>query len=102
VDDTVVKAIANSVKNLRKLSLRFLNEITGDSVALALENLKLLEGVDISGCFKVNLDALMGKFKDNRSLKCLLLEYLFIQPYHIYQLKHSNLETLSLFCKSPS
>lgn len=100
IDDVVVKSVAMNVRNLKKLCLRFLGEITGESVALALENLKLLEGVDISGCFKVNLDTLMSKFRDNRSLRCLLLEYLFTQPYHLYHLKHSNLETLSLFCKS--
>jgi hypothetical protein len=74
----VIKTVSQNVKNLKKLSLRFLNEITGESVAFALENLKFLEGVDLSGCFKINLDALMGKFKDNKQLKCLLLEYLFI------------------------
>lgn len=40
IDDVVVKQIAFHVRGLKKLSLRFLSEITAESVSLALENLK--------------------------------------------------------------
>lgn len=65
VDDSVIKAIALSLRNLKKLCLRFLALLTSESICLALENLKNLEGLDISGCFAVNLDVAMIKLRGN-------------------------------------
>lgn len=100
IDDSVVKSIALNLRNLKKLTLRFLNEISADSIVAVIEHQKFLEGLDISGCFKVNLDAILVKMRGNRSLKCLLLEYLFIQSYQLSHLRFTHLRTLSLFCKT--
>ena len=54
IDDVVIKAIANKMRSLKKISLRFLNEITSDSIVMILDQQKMLEGLDISGCFKVS------------------------------------------------
>ena len=43
-----------------------------------MENLRLLEGLDLSGCFGINLDLPMHKLKGNQSLSTLLLEYLLV------------------------
>ena len=99
IDDVVIKAIATKMRSLKKISLRFLNEITSDSIVMILDQQKMLEGLDISGCFKVNLDSTMVKLRDNKHLRCLLLEYLFIQPQQLYHLKATNIQTISLFCK---
>lgn len=98
LDDTVIKAVAGEMRNLKKLCLRFLNLITHDSVNLVLEHLKLLEGLDLSGCFGVNLDLPMYKLREHQHLSTLLLEYLFVLPTHLYQLKLSRIHTVSLFC----
>lgn len=98
IDDSVIKIVAVQFRNLKKLSLRFLNEITSESVSLVLEHQKLLEGLDLSGCFKINLDTLMIKFRDNKQLTCVLLEYLFLQPYHLSHLRYTRIHTLSTFC----
>jgi hypothetical protein len=102
IDDTVVKAVAVNLRGLRKLCLRFLNLLTAESILCVLEHLKQLEGLDISGCFAISLDGIMTRFRDNTKLRCLLLEYLFVNPYHLYHLKSTRLQTLSLFCKSLS
>ena len=87
------------LRNLKKLCLRFLTLITAASISKVLEQSKL-EGLDISGCFNVNLDMTMMKMKTNQtSLKCLLLEYLLIQPFHLSHIRSSKISTLSLFCK---
>jgi hypothetical protein len=56
IDDSVVKVIAHDIRTLKKLCLRFLTKLTSDSMTLVIDNLKLLEGLDISGCFGINLD----------------------------------------------
>jgi hypothetical protein len=66
---------------------------------MILDNLKLLEGLDLSGCFGVNLELPMLKLRDNQKLSTLLLEYLFVQPGHLYFLKLTKVHTISLFCK---
>jgi len=100
VDDTVIKTIAVELRNLKKLCLRFLSLITHESVNYIMDNLKLLEGLDLSGCFGINLELPMIKLRDNQKLSCLLLEYLFVLPSHLYYLKCTKIHTLSLFCKS--
>ena len=72
------------MRNLKKLCLRFLNLITQESVNMVLDHLKLLEGLDLSGCFGVNLDLPMYKLRDHQHLSTLLLEYLFVLPTHLY------------------
>ncbi len=69
------------MRNLKKLCIRFLNLVTAEGVGMVVDNLKMLEGLDISGCFTVNLDQVMSKVRGNTNLKMLLIEYLFIQPH---------------------
>lgn len=64
IDDTVLNVIAIELRNLKKLCLRFLTLITATSVGKVLEYSKL-EGLDISGCFNVNLDLVLIKMKTN-------------------------------------
>ncbi len=100
IDDTVVNVIALELRNLKKLCLRFLSQVTALSISKVLE-FSNLEGLDLSGCFNVNLDLVLVKLKNNNaSLKCLLLEYLMVQPFHLYHLRSSKIQTLSLFCKA--
>lgn len=64
IDDTVVNVIALELRNLKKLCLRFLALLTANSIAKILEFSKL-EGLDLSGCFNVNLDLALVKLKKN-------------------------------------
>ena len=64
IDDSVLNVIAMELRNLKKLCLRFLTLITAASISKVLEQSKL-EGLDISGCFNVNLDFAMIKMKTN-------------------------------------
>lgn len=65
------------------------------------ENLKTLEGLDISGCFSVDLSCLI-KLRYNKTLKCLLLEYLLVRSEQLKHLTEAGINTLSVFCKSKS
>jgi len=58
IDDKVVLALCSEMKLIKNLSLRFLNLLTGDSLKGVLENFKGLEGLDISGCFGMDLGCL--------------------------------------------
>ena len=60
----MLNAIALELRNLKKLCLRFLTLITAASIGKVLEYTKL-EGLDLSGCFNVNLDLVMMKMKSN-------------------------------------
>jgi hypothetical protein len=82
---------------MRNLSLRFLNLLTGEALKVILD-LKFLEGLDISGCFGIDLGTL-SRLRGNIILKCLLLEYLLVRCDHIRNLADSKVHTLSLFCK---
>ena len=75
--------------------------ITHESISKVVDNLKLLEGLDLSGCFGINLELPMIKLRDNPKLTCLLLEYLLVMPSHMYHLRYTKVHTLSLFCKCP-
>jgi hypothetical protein len=61
-----------------------------------LDNLKGLEGLDISGCFSIDLGCLT-KLKGNQILRCLLLEYLLLKPDHLKPLQDTQIGTLSVF-----
>jgi hypothetical protein len=74
----VVKIVAVELKSLRSLCLRFLSLVTASSLTVAFDNLKFLEGLDISGCFNINMDLVLLKMRENHSLKKLLIEYLLI------------------------
>lgn len=84
--------------NLKSLSLRFLNQITGESLKAIIDNMKGLEGLDLSGCMNVDL-APLTKLRNNTSLKGMLLEFLNIKSEHIKALKETQITTLSIFCK---
>jgi hypothetical protein len=99
IDDSVITTVACEIRNLKKLCLRFLNLITHESIIKVVDNLKLLEGLDLSGCFGINLELPMIKLRDNPKLTCLLLEYLLVMPSHMYHLRYTKVHTLSLFCK---
>lgn len=55
IDDSVVSAVATELPQLRNIGLRFLNNITKDSITKILDNMRGLEGLDISGCFSIDL-----------------------------------------------
>ncbi len=86
IDDTTVTTLCVELPQLKNISLRFLNLITGESLKAVLENLKGLEGLDISGCFSIDLGCLT-KLKGNQVLKCLLLEYLLLKSDHLRPLQ---------------
>jgi hypothetical protein len=78
------------------LSIRFLNLLTSESLIHIITNLKNLSGLDIAGCFSMDLQAL-SKCRSNTSLKCLILDYLPVKQEHILFLSETQIETLSLF-----
>lgn len=57
-----------------------------------------MEGLDVSGCFAMDLGGLV-KLRGNTVLKCLLLEYLLIKSDHLKPLTETKITTLSVFCK---
>ena len=100
IDDStiiqIMKALPNKLKNL---SLRFCNLLTGEALKAILDYQPNLEGLDISGCFGMDLGALV-KLRGNAVLKCLLLEYLPLKSDHLRHLVDSRISTLSVFCKT--
>lgn len=83
IDDGTLITLAKTLpKQIRNLGLRFLDMVTGDSLKAILENLIHLEGLDISGCFGMDLSALC-RLRGNCTMKCLLLEYLMLTSEHI-------------------
>ena len=92
-----MKALPNQLKNL---SLRFCNLLTGEALKTILEYQPNLEGLDISGCFGMDLGNLL-KLRGNTVLKCLLLEFLPLKSEHLKHLVDSRLTTLSIYCKTP-
>lgn len=83
---------------MKNIGLRFLNNITKEPIIKILENMRGLEGLDISGCFSIDLQCL-SKLRGNRTLKCLLLEFLLVKSEHLKNLVDTNVHTLSIFCK---
>lgn len=51
---------------LKSLSLRVVNNLTEKGLILALKNLLYLEGLDISGCMKVDLAPLLYALAYNK------------------------------------
>jgi hypothetical protein len=98
IDDSTVVALCTKLPQLKNVSLRFLNLLTGESLKACLEHLKNLEGLDISGCFQMDL-AHLNKLRSNKVLKCLLLEYLLMKSDNLKPLQDSSISTLSVFCK---
>ena len=98
VNDAAIRSLAIAVPNLKNLSLRFLGELTGEGLKSVLEHQKGLEGLDLSGCFAIDLSAL-NKLRGNTTLRCLLLEYLQVNTDNIKSLQDSKITTLSVFCK---
>ena len=86
------------MKHIKNLSLRFLNLLTSETLKAIFENFKGLEGLDISGCFGMDLNGL-SKLRGNNNLKCLLLEYLILKTENLKHLLDSKVSTLSVFCK---
>jgi hypothetical protein len=82
IDDKVVLALCSEMKLIKNLSLRFLNLLSGESLKAVVENFKEIEGLDISGCFGMDLGCLQ-KLRGNNTLKCLLLEYLPLKTEHL-------------------
>lgn len=95
-DATLIELSLILPKRIRNLSLRFLDKLTGDSLKAILENLIFLEGLDISGCFGLDLSVLC-KLRGNTALKCLLLEYLLLKSDHLKHLQDTRVSTLSMF-----
>eukprot|EP00347_Sterkiella_histriomuscorum_P022700 403337486 len=96
IDDSVISSLSIELPQLKNIGLRFLNNITKDSLIKVLDNMRSLEGLDISGCFSIDLQCLT-KLRGNRQLKCLLLEYLMVKSEHIKNLIDTNINTLSIF-----
>jgi hypothetical protein len=92
----IIKALPNQFKNI---SLRFCSLLTGETLKAILEYQPNMEGLDISGCFAMDLSALV-KIRGNTVLKCLLLEYLPLKSEHLRHLVDSRISTLSVFCKN--
>lgn len=86
-----------ALPKLKNLSLRFLSALTGESLKAILDNQRALEGLDISGCFGMDLGCLT-KLRGNSVLRCILLEYLLIKSDNIKALHESKITTLSVFC----
>jgi len=90
VDDSVILALCGAeLKQMKNFSLRFLNLLTSESLKAIFETFKGLEGLDISGCFGMDLQSL-SKLRGNTTLKCLLLEYLLIKSDHLKTLQDSS------------
>jgi len=96
VNDAVVIKAATELPSLKNIGLRFLSLLTGESIRQIFDSCKNLEGLDISGCFSVDLNCLI-KLRGNSKMKCLLLEYLMVKSEHLRHLEDSAVSTLSIF-----
>lgn len=97
IQDFVIISTVIELTNLKNLSLRFLTLLTGEAFRAIMKNLKSLQGLDISGCFGIDLSAL-SVLRSNRTLKSLILEYLQVKSDQLKHLTHSQITTISLFC----
>jgi len=96
IDDKVAVTLCSELPQLKNISLRFCNLLTGETLRAITDNLKDLEGLDVSGCFAMDLSGLL-RLRGNSVLKCLLLEYLVIKSEHLRPLKDTQISTLSVF-----
>ena len=90
-----MKALPNQLKNV---SLRFCSLLTVETLKAICDYQPNLEGLDVSGCFAMDMSGLV-KLRGNTILKCLLLEYLLLKSDHLKPLIDTRLTTLSVFCK---
>ena len=98
IDDKVMLTVCSEMKQVKNLAIRFLNLLTGDTLKAIIDNFKGLEGLDISGCFGMDLNCL-SKLRGNKTLKCILLEYLILKTETLRHLQDTNISTISVFCK---
>jgi hypothetical protein len=90
-----MKALPNQLKNV---SLRFCSLLTGETMKAICDYQQNLEGLDVSGCFAIDMSTLV-RLRGNTILKCLLLEYLLLKSDQLKPLTDTRISTLSVFCK---
>lgn len=101
VDDSAINELYLQRKPITSLTMRMLKNLTSVGLRQILLNCPNLEGLDISGCVKMDLLELIH-IRRMLSLKTLILEYLELSFKHCQFIADSRVETLSLFCNIKS
>jgi hypothetical protein len=99
IDDVAIERIAQCCSNLKTLNLSGLKNITEKSIVAIGENLRFLEGLDISNCDGIKGDYLIS-LKNCQGLNILLLKGLKLKDNDLVFTDYlRSLKTLSIASK---